>query len=223
MVSAFADLCVATKNKHALRLEPVTQTQDEVALHPLLARRRSSRALGGEALPETTVTHLLEAARWAPSSANKQPWSFIVVRREDSAAHAAAADLLMSRNQLWASSAPLLIVAVARTQNPDGSAYPIALYDLGLAVAQLVVQATAEGLAAHQMGGFDKTRARAVFAIPEGWEPVTVIAIGHAGSPEDVHEELRAAETASRSRRPLAEMAFEGRFGQPLGTPQPRV
>lgn len=215
MVSHFADLCVATMNKHGLSLEPVTQTQEEVALHPLLARRRSPRALGGAPLPEVTVTRLLEAARWAPSSANKQPWSFIVVRREDALAHAPAADLLVSRNRLWAPNAPLLIVALAQTRNADGGANPIALYDLGLAVGQLVVQATAEGLAAHQMGGFDKVRAREVLAIPDGWEPVVMIAIGEAVSPEDVHEELRAAETALRSRRPLEEFAFEGRFGQP--------
>ena len=140
------------------------------------------------------------------------------MHRDNSAAHAPAAELLMSRNRLWAPNAPLLIAAFARTKNPDGSAYPIALYDLGLAVSQLVTQATAEGLAVHQMGGFDKARAREVFAVPDGWEPVAMIAIGHAGQADDLAQELRAGETATRTRRPLAEIAFEGRFGQPLGS-----
>jgi nitroreductase len=196
-------------------LESVVQADEAVALHPLLARRRSSRALGGEPLPDSTVTRLLEAARWAPSSGNRQPWSFIVVPREDAVAHARVTELLTGRNGWWAPKAPLLVVALARTHNPDGGAHPIALYDLGLAMGQLAVQATAEGLATHPMGGFDKGRAREVLEIPEGWEPVVVMAIGHVGPPEGVHEMLRATETARRSRRPLEEIAFDGRFGRP--------
>ena len=210
-----AETCVETSDRCLPPLEPVVQAEEAVALHPLLARRRSSRALGGEPLPESTVTRLLEAARWAPSSGNRQPWSFIVVPREDTVGHTRVTELLTGRNGWWAPKAPLLVLALARTRNPDGSAHPIALYDLGLAVGQLVVQASAQGLATHQMGGFDKARAREALEIPEGWEPVVLIAIGHAGPPGGVHEMLRATETARRSRRPLEEIAFDGRFGRP--------
>ena len=202
-------------------LEPVVGTAESASLHPLLARRRSPRALGGGRVPDATLRRLLEAARWAPSSSNGQPWSFIVFHREETATHVPAADLLMSRNRLWAPLAPLLMVALAQTRKPDGAPNPGALYDLGLAVGQLVTQATAEGLALHQMGGFDKARARDVLGIPEGWEPVVMIAIGLAGDAAELPEELRASETAPRTRRPLAETAFNGRFGLPLAPAAP--
>ena len=100
---------------------------------------------------------------------------------------------------------------------PDGKPHPYAPYDLGLAVSQMVLQATAEGLAIHQMAGFDRVRARDVFAAPETWEPVVMIALGYPGPADDLPDDLRARETATRTRRPLAETAFEGRFGNPMG------
>lgn len=210
-----AAIGVSTRNQERPSFETVTGAAESAPIHPLLARRRSPRALGGERIADAVVGRMLEAARWAPSSMNAQPWSFVVLHRDDPA-HAPVADLLLNRNRLWAPRAPLLVVALARTRRPDGAPYPAALYDLGLAVAQFVTQGTAEGLAAHQMGGFDKSRAREVLGLPEEWEPVVMIAIGRAGGALDLPEELRAGETAPRTRKPLAEMAFSGRFGRAM-------
>lgn len=205
---------VATHNSD-YSLVPVVRAEGGPSLTPLIATRRSPRALGGAAIAPAVVERLLQAARWASSSMNAQPWSFIVVRREDAATHAQAVGVLMPGNVLWASKAPLMIVAVARV-SVEGKTSHTALYDLGLAVSQLVTQATSEGLAAHQMGGFDRAKAREVFALPEGWEPVVMIAIGEVGSPENLPDSLRAGETAPRTRKPLAEIAFGGRFGVAL-------
>jgi nitroreductase len=205
--------CVATHN--GSRLEPVSRDAGGTRLHPLLARRRSPLAFGGGPVPAETQARLFEAARWAPSSMNAQPWAFVVVHRGDPA-HADAVDLLMGRNRLWASRAPLLVAAVARTVDAEGRPNRYAHYDLGQAVAHLTVQATAEGLAVHQMGGFDRERASVLFAVPDGWETVSMIAIGSAGRPEELPAELRVSEAAPRTRRPLLEVAFANRFGRPL-------
>ena len=197
-------------------LEPVTGAHEAGSLHPLLAHRRSLRALGGDRVPDAVLTRLIEAARWAPSSRNEQPWRFVVVRREDSSAHAAAADVLTHRNRLWAPQAPLLMLGLARLTLGDGKPNLHAHNDLGQAVAHLTVQAMAEGLAVHQMGGFDRVGAREVFGVPENCEPMVMLAVGYPGEAADLPEELRAQETAPRARRPLGEIAFEGRFGVPL-------
>lgn len=196
-------------------LLPVILAEGGPSLTPLLAARRSSRSLVGEAIGEPVLVRLLEAARWAASSMNAQPWSFIVVRREDVGSHAAVSDLLMPGNRVWAPRAPLLLVALAQV-TVEGKPRATALFDLGLAVSQLVTQATAEGLAAHTMGGFDKLLSREVLGIPEGWEPVVVIAVGHEVAPDELPAEIAQRDTAPRTRKPLAQIAFEGRFGAPL-------
>ncbi|MCU0266996.1 MAG: nitroreductase family protein [Actinomycetia bacterium] len=151
-----------------------------VPLHPLLAARRSPRAFDPEPLTDRQVAALLEAARWAPSAMNAQPWQFVVGRHGDPA-HKALFDALAHGNQVWAASAPLLVLALARTTSADGSPRPTAPYELGLAVAQLVLQAQADGLVAHQMGGFDAGLAAADLGVPAGWEPLVVVAVGRPG------------------------------------------
>lgn len=215
-MDSFADICVGTRI--ACRGDVVRSADGVTGLHPLLARRHSPRSLGGARVADEVVVRLLEAARWAPSSGNGQPWAFVVVHRDDPE-HAAVAGLLSGRNALWAPAAPLVVAAFARTTDAEGRPRPASLYDLGLAVAQLIAQAGADGYAARQMGGFDKPRAREVFAAPAGWEPVVLIAIGRAGDPASIADELRAGEHAPRTRRPLADIAFRGRFGVPLDTP----
>jgi nitroreductase len=135
-----------------------------VSVHPLLAERWSPRGfdraheIGGEALAA-----LLEAARWAPSAGNSQPWRFLVTRRGEPA-HDRLFAALAAGNQAWAGAASALILVVARTADDDGRPQPWALYDTGQAVAALVTQAQADGLAVHQMGGFDTDAVRAGFA-----------------------------------------------------------
>jgi nitroreductase len=176
-------------------------------LHPLLAQRWSPRAFDPDAvLDDVALGALLEAARWAPSSMNHQPWRFVVARRGD-AVHATVLERLAPANQRWARHAAALVVAVAEVER-DGHHLGSARYDLGLAVAQLVLQATADGLATHQMGGFDHAGLHSDLAMPAGFVPVVVVAVGPAGDPAGLDEDLKTRERAPRHRRPLAETAF---------------
>ncbi|MGW9112009.1 nitroreductase family protein [Microbacterium sp. NPDC055683] len=176
--------------------------------HPVLdvlADRWSPRAYAGtSAVDEAKLSSALEAARWSPSAYNGQPWRFIVARR-GSEAHAAVVSALVEFNQLWASHAPVLVVAVAEVANAEGRANSHAVYDLGQAVAHLSIQAHHDGLLVHQMSGFDADAVRARFGLEERFAPTTVIALGELGDVDALPEALRERETAPRERRPLAE------------------
>jgi nitroreductase len=175
-------------------------------LHPLLAARWSPRAFdpAHELAPEQ-FTCLLEAARWAPSASNTQPWRFAVTLR-GSAEHAAVLEALASGNRTWAHAASALVVAAAETVAPDGAARPWALYDTGQAVAHLSVQAEHQGLAVHQMGGFDRDRVRSVLEVPEFVEPLVVLAVGRWDDTVELPEPLAGREVAPRTRLPLDEL-----------------
>lgn len=184
-------------------------------IHDLLANRWSPRAFAETAIEPAKILSLLEAARWAASSNNLQPWSFIVGPREDAETFDRIVDSLMAGNVPWASKAPLLILSVAHVIHPRRNApHAYAWHDLGLAVQNMVVQATALGLYAHQMGGFDKEKARANFNIPEEFAPVTVIAVGYLGKPSNLPEERRAGESAPRERKPLADFVYGHQWGE---------
>ncbi|MCR2762862.1 nitroreductase family protein [Microbacterium sp. zg.B48] len=171
----------------------------------VLSARWSPRAFAVDApIDESKLASALEAARWAPSANNSQPWRFIVARR-GSSAHDAIHDSLLGFNQAWADKAAVLIVAVAETADTSGKATPFAAYDLGQAVAHLSVQAHHDGLHVHQMGGFDGDALRARFDLGENLRPVTVIALGVLGDAADLPEALQERESAPRVRRALSE------------------
>ncbi|HRF48247.1 MAG TPA: nitroreductase family protein [Anaerolineales bacterium] len=187
----------------------------EAEIHPLLAQRWSPRAFSGESLSTATLRQLFEAARWAPSSMNEQPWRFIVARRDERDAFERIFNCLSESNRRWAGSAGALVVAVAaRFSTRSGRENGSARYDLGQAVAHLTVQAMAAGLYVHQMGGFSADAAREALAIPEGFDPVVAIAIGRLGDPSTLAETDREREASTRSRRALAETVFAGSWGQ---------
>lgn len=187
-----------------------------VPIHPLLAGRWSSRAFTSEPLGTEVLTALLEAARWAPSSANEQPWRFVVARREDPW-HTAVFEALTPGNRKWAGRAAALIVAATRTtRRRDNSPNRFAWHDAGLATAQLILQANALGWVAHPMAGFDAAKVREVVGLPAEVEPVTVIAVGRRAAPETLEGDLREREEAPRSRLPLEAIAFSGRYEQPF-------
>jgi nitroreductase len=192
-------------------------------IHDLIRERWSPRAFSAEPVPESAIDSLLEAARWAPSSSNEQPWHFILASRNgDPEGHSRIVSVLVPFNQAWASKAPLLAISVARLDSTSGEPNKWALYDTGQAVAQLAIQATAMGISVHQMAGFDPTLARERLGIPDGYEPVTAIAIGYRGDPQELSPKLQAREAAPRVRRPAREWAFEGRWGRPRGdAPEP--
>src|SRR5882724_544170 len=146
-----------------------------VPVHPLLAERWSPRGFDhGHEIGDDHVTALLEAARWAPSAGNSQPWRFLVTRRGEDA-HGRLFTALNPGNQAWAGAASALVLVAARTAAADGTPQPWALYDTGQAVAALVTQAQAHGLAVHQIGGFDTDAVRAGFGLDQALTPVVVL------------------------------------------------
>jgi nitroreductase len=175
-------------------------------LHPLLAARWSPRAFDPVAeLTPAEVASLLEAARWAPSCANSQPWRFVVGVRDDET-HKRILTNLNDRNQRWAGDASLLLVGAHAILGPDGALLRHAAYDMGQAIAHLSLQAVALGLATHQMGGFDAASLRADLDIPTELEIAVVVAVGRLGDPGGLPPDLRARELELRSRRPVADL-----------------
>jgi len=189
----------------------------DFSVHELIARRWSPRAIDPERpVPHDHVLSLLEAARWAPSCFGDEPWHYVVCDRErDRPAWEAALGCLTDKNQSWAQRAPVLIVAVASAAFRDsGKPNRWGEYDTGAASENLCLQATALGLAVHQMGGFDVDQARQALALPEGVTPMAVIAVGYPGEASLLDEPLRERERAERRRRPMAETCFAGRWGK---------
>lgn len=176
--------------------------------HPVLdvlAERWSPRAFDpATPIDEAKLASALEAARWAPSSGNSQPWRFIVARR-GSALHHGIHSALMGFNQAWAGHAAVLLVAVAETATDEGTPIHHAAYDLGQAVAHLSVQAHHDGLVVHQMGGFVAQRIREIAGLDERFAPMTVLAVGELGDPASLPEPLQQREAAPRVRRPIDE------------------
>lgn len=181
-------------------------------IDPLLARRWSPRSFTAAPLPAGAIESLLEAARWAASSNNLQPWYLIVARRDaEPDAFARLLGCLSPNNQTWARNAGVLMLSVARAANPNnGNPNRHAWHDTGAAMAQLALQAVSLGLQAHQMAGFDAAAARTAFGIPDGFDPVAAIAVGEVGPPGALPEVLAARETAPRQRRPIEEFACFG-------------
>src|SRR3954452_4142172 len=183
-----------------------TSTTPAPALHDLLAQRRSPRGFSADRPVEAERLHvLLEAARWAPSANNSQPWRFGVARRGEPAFDALASALAPG-NQVWARNAGALILLAAQTVGDDGGERPWAVYDAGQAAAHLTVQAQAEGLAVHQMGGFDSGAVRAVFCLDEHVRPVVVLAVGWHSPQPDLPEPFASRERAPRVRLPLDQL-----------------
>lgn len=188
--------------------------ETSVPLHPLLADRWSPRAWASDAVSRQQTRSLFEAARWAPSAMNGQPWRFVVGYRGDSTWDVLH-DALLPGNQPWAESAPVLVLAVTQTTDDDGNPRHTAAYELGLAVSQLTVQAHAEGLHVHQMAGFSAEGAREALGLPETMTPYVVLAIGEHGDPDTLAEPYRSRELAPRTRLSLADLVFAGTWGRP--------
>lgn len=185
-------------------------------LHDLLRRRWSPRAFSSTPIEREKIGSLLEAARWAASSRNLQPWRFLLVEASDAEAHAKMVSCLMDANQTWARKAPLLILVCAQ-RSPDGGLARHAFHDCGLAVAHLTLQALSMDLWIHQMAGFSIEKAREDFGVPHDHEPVSILAVGYYGNPADLPENRRALETGPRTRKPLGEIAFRNGWGTAAG------
>ena len=181
-------------------------------IDPLFLDRWSPRAMSGEPIPEADLMTLFEAARWAPSWGNTQPARYIAGRRGEDTFDRIHSTLSRG-NSGWTANAAALAIGVARTAGEDGEPFPYGEYGLGLATENLVLQAVADGLVAHQMAGFDRSSARAEFGIPGEFEPLVAIAVGGLGLAEQLQGKLHEKETAPRTRKPLAELVFSGTWG----------
>jgi nitroreductase len=201
-----------------LPMEKLAETQ--VPVHELIRRRWSPRAFSELPVEPDKLLSVFEAARWAASASNEQPWAFLVAAQEDAKNYEDMLGVLVDFNRGWANKAPVLILTLAHTRfEKDGKPNRHAFYDLGQAAANLSIQATALGLTTHQMAGFNAEAARERFAVPEGWEPVSVIALGYAGDPDSLTEKLRQREIAPRQRKPLETFVFSGAWGHPASIP----
>ena len=200
-------------------MQPVSMSDETTPhhqLHELIRARVSPRFFTPRPVDLRTLALLFEAARWAPSSFNEQPWGFIFAIREDRENFDRIFDCLVPGNQTWAHSAAVLMVSVARltfTNNPRPNRH--AIHDVGLASATMILQATALGLGVHMMSGFDMAKTRTSLAIPDGYEPVAAMALGYPESHANMPEKIRERALAPRSRKRLAEFVFNGAWGIP--------
>lgn len=178
---------------------------------PTILHRWSPRAFADREVSAADLKTIFEAVRWAPSSFNEQPWRFLVGTR-GSETYRKIHDALMPFNQMWAGKAPVLILGAAKTRfSHNGEPNRVALFDLGAASTVLALQASAIGLAAHQMAGFDTETAKKAFGAPEEYIFGSAIALGYQGEPADLpHEQMRKQEVAPRTRKQLADFVWEG-------------
>jgi nitroreductase len=185
-------------------------------IHDLIGRRWSPRAFDERPVEPEKLKSLFEAARWAPSSNNEQPWRFIVTSRQDAPTeHDRLLACLTERNRQWAFRAPILMLSVASLNfEDDGKLNRHAYHDAGMAVGNLLLQATALGLQVHQMAGFDVQKARETCLIPTGFDPVAMIALGYPGNPAVLPDHLREREMKPRERQPIGDFVFSIKWGR---------
>jgi nitroreductase len=188
----------------------------EFPVHELLSRRWSPRAFCDRPVEREKLLSVLEAARWAPSSNNEQPWGFLLATKDQPKDFERMLSCLVEANQVWANRAPILMLSVARLRfRLNGKPNRHAMHDVGMAVGNLAIQATALDLVVHQMAGISPDKARELFGIPEDCEVVAAIALGYPADSEVLPERLRERELAPRARKPLEEFVFSGHWGQP--------
>jgi len=192
--------------------------------HPVIdaiRARWSPYRYAARTVEDDKLIRCLEAARWAASSFNDQPWSWIVAKREDTAAFATALGCLVEANQAWAQDAGVLILTCIRTDfAKTGKPNRVALHDLGIAACQLSLQAATLGLQVHQMAGVDLDAVRRRYELPTGVEPQTAIAIGYANEEPprgDFQIELEQRQNGPRTRKSLSDQVFTGKFGSTAG------
>lgn len=186
-------------------------------IHELIAKRKSTVLFSPEPVDTETINSLFEAARWAPSSLNQQPWRFVYAHKGDPF-YPTMLSCLNQTNQVWAKNAPLLICVIAQTiADYKNRVNPYAWHDSAMAYANLVFQAVSMGLAAHPMGGFNREKTIQALEIPDRYEPVIFAAVGFKSSDEDFPTDLLDREKKERKRNQLREFVFRGKFYQDPG------
>jgi len=193
------------------------KAETQIPINDLIASRWSGRAYDPERdISQEHIIALLEAARWAPSCYGDEPWRYIVCNKKDNVgAWDKAYSCLAEGNQSWAKDAQLLILIIADSvMRRNGHPNRWGQYDTGAASMSLCLQATDIGLMVHQMGGFDAEMARDLFAIPEQYNPMAMMAVGYQLPLEMISADVKERELSERSRRPLAKNFFDGQWGK---------
>jgi len=194
-------------------MEKPAETQ--YPIEEILRRRWSPRAFSDRLVEPEKLQSLFEAARWAASSFNEQPWNFIVATKQNAEEHARLLSCLVEGNQRWARAVPVLMVSVAKLNfDKTGKPNRHAFHDVGLAMGNVLVQATAVGLFVHQMAGFSPEKVREIYGVPEGFEPVAAIAIGYSLAADELPEAFREFDLGARRRKPVSSFVFEAHWGE---------
>ncbi len=197
-----------------MRDEGKKARKSEYPIGDLFLNRWSPRAMASESLDDEDVFALFEAAKWAPSSYNNQPWRFIVARTEKD--RKVFINLMGAFNQQWAGKAPVLIVVLAKkTFDHNNKPAATAMFDAGAAWENLALEGTRRGLVVHAMEGFDYEKTRKELGVPDDYAVCCMVAIGKPGKKEDLPKEMQEREKPSE-RKPLKELLFEGKFGKKL-------
>src|SRR5208283_5160670 len=183
----------------------------------VLAERWSPYGFEDRPVSEADLRSVFEAARWAASSYNEQPWNYLLASRENPQEFGRLLSCLVEANQAWAKAAPVLVLGVVNLRfaknNKDNRA---AVHDLGLAAGNLVAEAAARGLSVHQMIGILPDKVREIYQIPEHFEAWTAMAIGYKADPATLPEALKERDLTLRQRKPLGKFVFTGKWGQSL-------
>ena len=181
----------------------------------IIAARRSLRAFSDRSVEPQKIERMVEAARWSPSCANRQPWRFVIVERDDPARPGLEESLDPGNG--WAKRAPVLIVAGARREDaPVVESREYHHHDTGLATMSLLYRAVDQGLLVHPMAGWKEAPLKAALSMPEEFRPISVVAVGYPGRPEELDEAARKKDAKPRTRTPAGEIAFRGRWGEPF-------
>jgi nitroreductase len=196
-------------------MNPIKHATPAYPIHELVASRYSPYGFADRPVSRDDLRSLFEAARWAASSYNEQPWRYIVATRENKDEFERVLSCLVEPNQAWAKMAPVLALGCTSLRFAmNGKPNSVAVHDLGIASATLTFEATSRGLAVHQMAGILPDKARETFGIPEGFQAVTALAIGYAADPNKLPDTLKQRDAATRTRKTLAEFVFGSTWGQ---------
>jgi nitroreductase len=186
----------------------------EYPVQELIKNRWSPRAFSDKLVSPEVLQSLFEAARWAPSSNNEQPWAYIVATKDSPENFEKSLGALVEFNANWAKKAAVLVIAVAQLAfSKNNAPNRNAQYDVGAASLQLSLEATARGLVVHQMAGFDPETAKEAYDIPQGWEPIAAMAIGYPGDASSLAEPYQTREKAPRTRKRIREFVMSGQWG----------
>ncbi len=189
-------------------------TPNKYPINDLVKKRWSPRAFSEKQIEEKKLASLFEAARWAPSAFNEQPWRFIIGQK-GSETYDKILQSLVEWNQQWAGKSPVLVLNIAsKNFSHNGKPNATAQYDLGQAVAFMLTEAVNQGLVSHEMSGFDAEVAARLLAIPDDFQAVSVTAIGYYGDASLLPEDMLKSEMEERKRKNLNEIVFTGRFGE---------